>query len=392
MLMEHFDDVVTDPSVRLAAVREHMAGPLAAERFRGRYWVAMTAGSTGRPGVFLHDSDEWATVLASYARANDWAGVPAGLTHRQRTAVVSSRTPWHQSAIVGRTLEGRLVRTLRLDATDPLDHLVHDLNAFEPESLVGYASILNSLALEQLAGRLRIAPVAEFSASEVLTTDARRRMRAAWGVEPFDVYAATEPAGLASECEHHVRHLYEDLVVVEIVDERNQPVPAGVVGAKVLVTVLFRRSQPLIRYEMSDRIAWLDKPCACGRPFAVVGPVEGRLEEVLQMPGPSGRVAVHPNILGKVFEVAAAPEWQVEQQADDALLVRIAGSSDGVDDQRLVSNLSNAVAATGALPPRVSVEHVAAIPRTKLGKAPLVRAHRPDAEVRPGPITNGVRT
>jgi len=31
-------------------------------------------------------------------------------------------------------------------------------------------------------------------------------------------------------------HLYEDLVITEIVDKANRPVPAGVIGAKVLVT------------------------------------------------------------------------------------------------------------------------------------------------------------
>ena len=40
-----------------------------------------------------------------------------------------------------------------------------------------------------------------------------------------------------------------------MVDERNRPVPAGELGAKVLVTVPFSRTQPLLRYEMSDTIA-----------------------------------------------------------------------------------------------------------------------------------------
>jgi hypothetical protein len=35
-------------------------------------------------------------------------------------------------------------------------------------------------------------------------------------------------------------HLFEDLVITEVVDPDNQPVPPGEYGAKVLVTVLFR--------------------------------------------------------------------------------------------------------------------------------------------------------
>ena len=37
-----------------------------------------------------------------------------------------------------------------------------------------------------------------------------------------------------------------------MVDDEYRPVPAGVPGAKVLVTNLYNRVQPLIRYEVGD--------------------------------------------------------------------------------------------------------------------------------------------
>ncbi len=49
---------------------------------------------------------------------------------------VASQAPWHQSALVGGTLESRFVRTLRIDATDPIERIVSELGAFQPESLV----------------------------------------------------------------------------------------------------------------------------------------------------------------------------------------------------------------------------------------------------------------
>jgi putative adenylate-forming enzyme len=375
-VMEYFDELVTDPAVRLADVRAHLTGARTGTRYLDRYWVAATAGSTGRPGIFLHDDEEWTTILASYTRANDWAGIAAGLTHRLRLAIVSSRTPWHQSALVGQTLESRLVRRLQIDATEPIDRIVSELAAFQPESLVGYASMLRALANEQLAGRLRIMPRAVMSASEVLTTEARSRVRKAWGVEPFDVYAATEPAGVASECSRHAGlHLYEDLVITEIVDEDNRPVPSGIAGVKVLVTALFRRTQPLIRYEMSDRIAWLPERCPCGRPFALVSAPEGRREDVLELPGPSGgRVTVHPNVFRKVLEQAPVGEWQIEQDAADTLHVRVAGASTSFDEAALERDLGSAVQDGGAGRPRILIERVGAIARTMLGKAPLVIA------------------
>ena len=92
-LMERFDELVTDRDVRLGDVEAHLASAGPTDLFRGRYRVAATSGTTGRRGVFLADRSEWTSVLASYARANDWAGVPAGLRHRLRVAVVSSTEP-----------------------------------------------------------------------------------------------------------------------------------------------------------------------------------------------------------------------------------------------------------------------------------------------------------
>src|SRR5918995_4052194 len=87
MVMEDFDKLVTDPTVRLEDVEAHLATLRGGdELLGGRYRVASTSGSTGRRGLFLWDPGEWATVLTSYNRSFDWAGVGAGLTHRTRMA------------------------------------------------------------------------------------------------------------------------------------------------------------------------------------------------------------------------------------------------------------------------------------------------------------------
>lgn len=57
------------------------------------------------------------------------------------------------------------------------------------------------------------------SASEALTQQMAAELEAAWGTAPFDVYAATETAGIASPCEYRNRHVYEDVLIVEPVDQ-----------------------------------------------------------------------------------------------------------------------------------------------------------------------------
>lgn len=375
-VMENFDEIVTDRSIRLADVEAHLAAMKGDERFAGRYRLVSTSGSTGRRGFFLSDPVEWATVIASYNRAQEWAGVAASPLHRTRMAVVSTTTGWHQSARVGASVRNPFVTTLRIDATDPLPRTVARLNAFRPDSLVGYASMQRLLAEEQLAGRLRIAPRAIMSASEVLTDETRRLVTEAYGRAPFNVYAATEPAGVASECERHSLHLYEDLLITEVVDENNRPVPAGKFGAKILVTVLFSRTQPLIRYEMSDSVRPSAATCPCGRPFALIDTIQGRQQDILEVPdGRGGRVSLHPVVFQDVLTRVPAGEWQIRQEGASLRLL-ISAPGPGFDGEATIAAIRRGVEDRGARLDSISWEEVASIPRSAVGKAPLVVADR----------------
>jgi phenylacetate-coenzyme A ligase PaaK-like adenylate-forming protein len=267
-----------------------------------------------------------------------------------------------------------------LDATDPTETLVERLNAWQPETLVAYASMARLLAKEQLAGRLRISPGVVFTASEVLTDEARRPIAEAWGRQPFNVYAATESATIASECDQHKGlHLFEDLVITEVVDEHNRPVPSGTYGDKVLISVLFSRTQPLIRYEIGDSVRLAVPPCTCGRPYALLDGIQGRVEDVLHFPAVAGGwVAVHPNVFHDVLDLVPANGWQVVQQADGPKVL-LSGVRESFSDATLVETLRRVLVAQGAIAPSVRVERVSAIPRGAAGKTVLIKSELPQA-------------
>jgi len=382
-LMEHFDEISTRADVRLADLQSYLSGPSADELFRGRYYVCATAGTTGRRGVFVWSFAEWVQVVASYNRAFDWAGSTAGLTHRVSAAVVSSTNPSHQSARVGASIHSRWIPTLRIDSGDELASIVARLNAWQPRMLIAYASMLRLLADEQLAGRLVIAPRFVFSASEVLTDSTRALTESAWTVSPHNVYGATETSGIAADCGHHRgMHLFEDLVITEVVDENNRPVPAGVYGAKVLVTVLFSRTLPLIRYEMSDSIQLAtEHHCTCGGPYRTISGVQGRQQDALRLPAldGSGPRAVQPIVLRHVMDDVIAAGWQIVQRTD-GLEVLLAHPGQ-VDIGALTNRIRSELTAHGVVAPPVRIRTVDAIPRTPLGKAPLL-------VVSPTPVAN----
>lgn len=374
-LMDNYDQIVTDRSVRLSDLQAYLQTLHGDQRFQGRYWVSATSGSSGRKSIIASNTREWATIIASYGRANEWSGISSGLTRRVSMAVVSSTTAWHQSSRVAATVRSPFIASQRLDAAWPLPDIVTRLNQLQPDVLIAYASMIRTLADEQLAGRLHIAPRAVNSSSEVLTAEARAMATRAWHVPPFNVYAATETGGIAAECHHHQgMHLFEDLVIPEVVDNNYQPVPPGEPGDRLLVTVLFSRTVPLIRYEMTDRVRLAARPCPCGLPFRLVEAIEGRTDDTLTLPTPDGTtITIHPVVFHQALDLLDAAGWQVRQQQQQ-LQVLIAAPGPGLDPSKVEHDVRAALSEAGALAPAVQVSIVDAIAAGAAGKRPLVVA------------------
>ncbi len=369
-MMERFDDLVTDPELRLREVQAHVADEGRDPLFAGRFRVAITGGTSGQHGVAVYSEGEWARLTAASLVRSP---VHGSLLRRHRTADITSPNPLHMSTLGIETLRLWPAPELHLLATQPLGEIVAALNAFLPEMLILFAATGRMLAEEQLAGRLAIAPRAVLSVAEVLGEEARRRMEQVWGPVTFDAYSATECGGIATECERHRgMHVWEDLVIVENVDRRYQPVPAGQVGDRILVTALFKRAQPLIRYELDDSVRFATEPCPCGRPFQLIDAVEGRQQEVLAFPGRGGGIVrVHPVVFHAVLDALPVGGWQVVQDSG-GLHVLVTGD---VDDDRVRAALLDALRAQGAAIACLEVRRCAAIPQTATGKTPVV-VHR----------------
>jgi putative adenylate-forming enzyme len=376
MVMEHFDELVTDRRIRLDDIRRDTADPEIDKRYLDRYWVTATSGSSGQPGIFLFNRAEWATVVASFARGQEWGGLKVDFRRHRKMAVVSSTSYLHMSARVGLTVKSPWISTLRLAATEPIATLTNQLNDFQPDILVAYASMARMLAEEQHAGRLRIKPMVVFTSSEVLTEETRRRVEEAWGKILFNEYAATESGGLAAErFDHRGLYLFEDLVIFESVDEQNQPVPPGTYGEKVLLTVLNNRTQPLLRYELHDSVQLASAPAESDVPFRLITGIRGRTEDTLYFPGlQGGEIAVHPSAFHAVMDRVPTNGWQIVQ-GQGRLTLMLGGVRGSYTDDLIVKDILELLRKQGVILPAVTVQRVPAIPKGAGGKAPLFRSN-----------------
>ncbi len=223
--------------------------------------------------------------------------------------------------------------------------------------------------------------------SEVRTPEMSRRISDAFGTRPLDVYASTETGLIAVECDRHQgRHLFEDQILLENVDEAGRPVPDGQPGARLLVTNLFKRTQPLIRYELSDMVTLDSSACPCGRRTPRIVALDGRSDDILMLPGRDGRPRpVHPLAVRSPFaSLAEVRAYQIVH--DGALHVRVV-PSEGAEPSAVATHVSSALAGKleqlGIVPPEIRVELVACLARDggPSGKLKLIesRTRRPTA-------------
>lgn len=333
VLMAQFDDWVTDRAVTRRLVDDVVADPaLVGQPLLDRYTVATTSGTTGERGVFVMDDGSMTVTKALAVRMlRDWLSmrdVGRLVARGGRLTMINAIGGHYASAVAGaRLLRGGSSRARRLQMLSvqtPLAALVASLNQFQPAAVAAYASVGAMLASEQEAGRLRIRPALVVLSAEGLAIPEYARLARAFGATVRSSYAATECPFLSYSCAEEWMHVNSDWVVLEPVDSGYWPTPAGQVSQTVLVTNLANRVQPILRYDLGDRVLLRRDPCPCGNPLPAIR-VRGRSADVLTLRNARGApVALPPLALTSlVGEVPGVERFQVEQIAPMALRVRL---------------------------------------------------------------------
>lgn len=292
-IMENFDEVVTDRRVRLQDVEAFASDPAnLGKLFRNRYVVCHTSGTQGRPIFVLQEPKDIQLAFAlQLARGHPlekrWKTLFRRFGRQARWASFYVKPGFYPSSVVFTYMPRavhRFAQTLRLSLQDPLEKNVQKLNEFQPNFLTGYASVLEALAREQLAGRLRLRESGQLqmltNMSEPLSPQARQLVEQAFGVHVSDHYAMGECMTLTIGCPYHSgAHVNVDLAILEVVDDRYRPVPPGTKGSRVLVTCLHNYIMPFIRYEIGDVLTMNRDSCPCGSNLPHVAAIEGRTKD-----------------------------------------------------------------------------------------------------------------
>ena len=234
------------------------------------YSFGLSTGTMGEPGVFLTNEaerDRWlGTILGRYLKLGQLASLHAALLlkHNNRLYAGSSRVHY-------------------FDISEPANHWAPRLCDLAPNVLIGPPSVLLAVAESSAFLKRPFQPHTVIAGAEPLFPQDRERLRRAYHSAPRTIYQAKE-GFLAAGCREGALHWNEDLMQVEWMYFRGRPERAVPV-----ITDFTRESQRFERYRIDDVVLCEESGrCACGSQFARVTAVEGRLHDVILLPGARG--------------------------------------------------------------------------------------------------------
>ncbi|MCW5637427.1 MAG: phenylacetate--CoA ligase family protein [Rubrivivax sp.] len=324
-LMQRFDDWATDRAITLAGAADFVADPTRlADAYLGRYLVWTSSGTTGQPGIFVQDEASLAAFDAldllrfqghgpaalpgmafmpgqRYAYVAAIEGHFAGVASIERLdRIGASMAPAFWPALAWMRPAVQTFSVLQ-----PLPQLLAQLEAFAPTILISYPSSADLIAQAVAEGRAALRLREVWVGGEQLSAEQRAHITRVFDCRIRNNYGASEFYSIAWECPQGRMHLNDDWVIVEPVDRDDRPVPPGEASHAVLLTNLANRTQPLLRYRLSDSLRFLPQGCACGSGFPAVE-VQGRADDTLTLHNHEGHACrLLPLALMTVIEEGA---------------------------------------------------------------------------------------
>jgi phenylacetate-coenzyme A ligase PaaK-like adenylate-forming protein len=371
-MMENFDAAVTDRRLTRNLVEQHLAASAAEPSLLlGEYVCLLSGGSSGCRGLVVQTVSEYADFVATINRRAMAEAMTEAITGAITGAgpppeglvigIVGAGTPVHSSGLGAATAVAPPVRMIPAPASLPTAEIVRRLNAARPPALLAYAAKLAELAREQRAGRLRLNLRSVTSMAEMLSPAERTAIGEAFGVPVIDLFVSTEGLVGRSEPGSSVLTFASDTCLAECVDDEGRPVPDCVASSRVLVTNLHNLTQPLIRYELTDRFT----PAANPAGGFLRASVDGRADDLFRYPAAS----VHPFVIGTpLLRAPAVREFQVRQTERGADLAVVADGD--LDVAALTAGVRDGLRQAGLPGPQVTLRRVEALDRDPLtGKA-----------------------
>jgi phenylacetate-CoA ligase len=155
----------------------------------------------------------------------------------------------------------------------------------------------------------------------------------------YSTYASTEMAASFTECNYGIGgHHHPELLIVEFLDDKDNPVAKGEAG-ELTITTLGVEGMPLLRFKTGDICQGHYEPCKCGRKTMRVGPVIGRKNQMIKYKG----TTLYPPSLYDILEnIEGVRNYIVELYTNtigtDEILIRIGSENHSESFEKIIKD------------------------------------------------------
>ena len=218
-------------------------------------YVNKTSGSTGDPFYFAKDK---------YTHALTWSNIKFNFNNHKLYGTKQARfygIPKHGLPRIKERLKDFFSNRYRFNVFDLSDEAlkkwVYNFKKNKYIYLNGYTTVLvvfaeylinNNLVLKKICPTIKACVVT----SEMCSDSDREKLEKGLGVKVINEYGASELDLIAFEDENLDWVVNRQTLFIEILDNENNNVEYGKEG-RIVITSLFNKAHPFIRYEIGDR-------------------------------------------------------------------------------------------------------------------------------------------
>jgi phenylacetate-CoA ligase len=335
-------------------------------RVAGRLIRFSTGGSTGAPLMFDLSRERIAAAMACRQRVMQWWNLSVG--DPEFTLWGSPIEVTRQDRF--RNLRDRLLRTKLFSAFDMCPAVMSQyLDLLEKggyRTIFAYPSSIYLLCLHARRNKRnlrRIGIKTVFVTGEVLFPHQRELISETLNCPVADGYGGRESGFIAHECPQGGMHIMADATIVETVDPDGRAVAEGEPG-EIVVTDLYSREAPFLRYATGDIGVLSSRWCSCGRPLPLLEKIEGRTTDFVI--APDGTILHALSVIYILREIEGIEQFRVRQNAISRFHVQIVRNPryQVESESRIRDGLRRRLRA----PVEVDIEYLANLPADASGK------------------------
>jgi phenylacetate-CoA ligase len=245
-------------------------------------YIASTSGSSGHPFYFAKDKYTHARVWAFWKIRYEELGLDFNSLEARFYGIpkesIGNFTERAKDYILNRK------RFPIFDLSDEkMEGFITYFKNYSFDYIYGYTSaivyfsrylIKKGVLLTHICPSIKLV----IATAEVCANEDRDIIERGIGVKIYSEYGTSEVGYLTKECKNSNWHILDNLVYIESTKK-----------SELLVTDIFNKAQPFIRYKVGDLGTVIKNNCSCGNRGDIITNFAGRINDLIYLP--SGKVA-----------------------------------------------------------------------------------------------------